>query len=144
MGSKGLQQFKWKVLSLKISISNGLQQCQKLLESKTLPRKDIYGFRLCYKNFHDVLFPTPLDSTIRKLLIYLLFSALSVDIPSTMESNVLQWSGRNGLYHMSCCRFHLSIGLECKTLLKMGSNGLQQIRRTSWGWAGPSSALAGA
>ena len=32
MDSKGLQQFIWKVRSLKISISNGLQQSQTLIE----------------------------------------------------------------------------------------------------------------
>ena len=32
MDSKGLQQFIWKVRSFKISISNGLQQSQTLIE----------------------------------------------------------------------------------------------------------------
>ena len=72
MDSKGLQQFIWKVLSFEISISNGLQQNQKLLELKIPLQR------------------TPMVSTICMLLIYLLFSDMSVDIPYTMDSNGLQ------------------------------------------------------
>ena len=61
MGSKGLQQFIWKVHSFKISISNGLQQSHPLLELKTPPPKDSYGLRLCYGKFHDVISPTFMD-----------------------------------------------------------------------------------
>ena len=90
IGSKRLQQFIWKVRSFKISISNGLQQSQTLLKLKTPPPKDSYGLRLCYGKFRDVISPTLMDSTICMLFIYLIFSELSVDIPSTMDSNGLQ------------------------------------------------------